>query len=279
MSTGKHFILLLITFSFWLGRQHANAQTTPLPHYENFDTSANIRWTTYQLGTNAPDDFPWNISIHNAYSPAFSMMHTCNAGTAQANDWAVCKNAFSFTAGGKIDSIRSWITSNQPPAAGDTIGIYLLVGSTDPRQASARILLHDFRGANFQTDSWIKTTNITIPPTPGMCFIAFRYKTANNCINIFLDNMRLSGNAATGISPVFLAGEDFTIAPNPVADNLNIRSKEALATINIYDLTGRKIHTQSFQPTIYMANLSRGTYILELIGANGKRGIQKIVKQ
>lgn len=279
MKTGKLFILVLITFSLWLTNQRSYGQITTLPYYENFDNLANARWAAYQLGTNDPDDFPWNITIHNPYSQAFSMMHTCNTGTPQANDWTVSKNSFSFATGGKIDSIRSWITGTNPPAAGDTIGIYLLSGNTDPRLASSKILLHDFRGTNFQTDIWVKTTNITIPPTPGTSYIAFRYKTANNCINIFLDNMRLSGNTTTGVTPVLKAGEDFKTVPNPVIDNLTIQSKEQFEIINIYDVVGRKVHTQSFQPTINIAVLSQGTYILELIDKNKKRGIQKIVKQ
>ncbi len=279
MKTGTRFILTLIAFSLWLTNQYSYGQTTPLPYYENFDTLATARWTAYQLGTNDPDDFPWNITVHHPYSPAFSMMHTCNTGTPQANDWTVSKKAFSFAAGGKIDSIRTWITGANPPAAGDTIGIYLLTGNTDPRLASSRILLYDFRGANFQTDSWAKTTNIAIPPTPGTSYIAFRYKTANNCINVFLDNMRLSGNAATGLVPVFKAGEDFKTAPNPVANNLSIQSKVPFETIRIYDITGRKVHSQSFQPTINVSFLPQGTYILELMDKNKKKGIQKIVKQ
>lgn len=279
MKTGKRFTLVLFTCSLWLTNLCAYGQLTPLPYYENFDTSANVRWTAYQLGTTNPDDFPWNITVHNPYSPAFSMMHTCNTGTTQANDWAVCRKAFSFATGGKIDSIRSWITATAPPATGDTIGIYLLTGSEDPGTTSAKTLLYDFRGANFQTDSWIKTTNITIPPTPGMSFIAFRYKTANNCINIFLDNMHVSGNTGTGIIPKFKAGEDFNITPNPVVNNLTIQSKEQVEVINIYDLAGRKMHNQPFQPTIDVAFLAQGTYVLELIGQDGKRGMQKIVKQ
>ncbi len=279
MKAGKLSILTLITFSLWSTNQHVYGQTTPLPYFENFDNLANARWTVYELGTNNADDFPWNITIHNPYSQAFSIMHTCNTGTAQADDWAVCKNSFSFATGGKIDSIRSWITAAHPPAVGDTIGIYLLTGNADPRQATAIRLLHDFRGNNFQTDIWIKTTNITIPSTPGTSYIAFRYKTANNCINIFLDNMQLSGNAATGIIPAFKVGEDFKTSPNPVADNLTIQSKEAFEIINIYDVMGRRIHTQAFQPRITIAALPQGTYILELIDKNKKRGIQKIVKQ
>lgn len=279
MKITKIFILVLIVFSLLLPNQRSYGQTTPLPYYENFDTLANLRWTAYMLGTDDPDDFPWSITIHNPYSQPFSMMHTCNTGTTQANNWTVSKNAFSFATGGKIDSIRSWITSVTAPAINDTIGIYLLSGNMDPGLASSKMLLHDFRGADFQTDVWVKTMNITIPPIPGKSYIAFRYKTANNCINIFLDNMHLSGNASSSITPVFKGAEDFQTVPNPVINNLTIQSKEECETINIYDIVGRKVHSQSFEPTINIAFLSPGTYILELSDKNKKRGIQKIVKQ
>lgn len=275
----KRFFLVLAGFSLILMNQRSYGQTTTLPYYENFDTLANLRWTAYQLGTDDPDDFPWYITIHNPYSPSFSMMHTCNTGTAHANNWTVCKNAFSFASGGKIDSIRSFITSINPPAADDTIGIYLLTGNSNPDLATSKILLHDFRGIHFKTDVWAKTTDITIPPTPGTSYIAFRYKTANNCINIFLDNMHLSGNVSSGVSQVFPTAEDVKTVPNPVMNILTIQTKEQFEIVNIYDLTGRIVHTQSFQPTINIAFLSQGTYILELIDKNKQRGIQKIMKQ
>ncbi|WP_222165159.1 T9SS type A sorting domain-containing protein [Edaphocola aurantiacus] len=270
----------LIFFSIMLMQQRSYAQITPLPYYENFDTLANARWTAYRLGTNEPDDFPWYITIHNPYSAPFSMMHTCNVtGTAQANNWTVSKNAFSFVSGGKIDSIRSWITATNPPATGDTIGIYLLTGNQDPALASSVTLLHDFRGADFQTGAWIKTTDILIPPTPGQSYIAFRYKTANNCISIFLDNMQLSGNSPSGINPVSKTGIDFKVSPNPVTDNLTIRSEATIETITVYDIAGRKVHMQAYQPTINISFLSPGTYILELVDKDHKRGIQKVLKQ
>ncbi|PSK93033.1 T9SS type A sorting domain-containing protein [Taibaiella chishuiensis] len=278
MNAKQHLILVWIALTLALANRAAG-QITPLPYYENFDNAASSRWTAFSLGTSDPDDFPWNITIHNPYSAPFSMMHTCTNGTAQANNWTVCKNAFSFTSGGKIDSIRSWITANNPPATNDTIGIYLLVGNANPALASTAILLHDFRAANFQTGSWIKTTNINIPPTPGSCYIAFRYKTANNCINIFLDNMQLSANVGTGILPVYKAGDDFIIAPNPAVKDLVIRSKHDFEQIHIYNIAGQRVHTQAFQPAIDISYLAPGAYILELIDRNKQTGIQKIVKQ
>lgn len=269
-------LTLLAVMSF---KQRSYAQITPLPYYENFDTQAIARWTPYRLGTNDQDDFPWYITIHNPYSEPFSMMHTCTVPTAQANNWTVSKNAFSFAAGGKIDSIRSWITATNPPASGDTIGIYLLTGNQDPALANTVTLLHDFRGANFQTNTWVKTTDILIPPTQGQSYIAFRYKTANNCISIFLDNMQLSGNGSSSIKPVNKMGIEFKISPNPVADQLSIQSEVAVETINIYDLTGRKIHTQEYQPVINMSFLTSGTYLLELVDKDKKRGMQKVMKQ
>ncbi|RQO29676.1 hypothetical protein DBR32_15570 [Taibaiella sp. KBW10] len=279
MKTMKPFILVLSIFSLLLMNKYTYGQITPLPYYENFDNSANLRWTTYSFGTVDADDFPWYITIHNPYSPAFSMMHTCNSSTTQANNWAVCQKQFSFTAGGRIDSIRTWISSVHPPAIGDTIGIYLLSGNPDPSLATSKILLQDFRGPNFQTDIWAKTTNIPIPPSPGKSYIAFRYKTANNCINIFLDNMHLSGSGPTGITERFKAGKDFKAVPNPVVNTLTIQSKQQFETVHIYDVVGQKVHTQTFARQIDISFLSPGIYFLELIDHNKNRGIEKIVKQ
>lgn len=280
MKTLKTLIPLLILLSVMLLPQPSVAQITPLPYYENFDTQAIARWTAYRLGTNDPDDFPWYITIHHPFSEPFSMMHTCEGtGTAQANNWMVSKNAFSFAAGGKIDSIRSFITATSTPATGDTIGIYLLSGNQDPALASTVTLLHDFRGANFQTGAWIKTTNIMIPPTPGQSYIAFRYKTAQNCINIFLDNMQLSGNGPNSLESVLSAGVDFKLSPNPVRDKLIIQGEGSFEKIQIYNTLGNKVYAQAYQATIDISSLSAGMYILELIDKDQKRGIAKFIKE
>lgn len=74
---------------------------------------------------------------------------------------------------------------------------------------------------------------------PGNSYIAFRYKTASNCINIFLDNMQLSGNAPSAIN-------------DPA---------------------------QAFQPEIDLSALTAGVYFVELVDSRQQKSIHRIVKQ
>lgn len=75
---------------------------------------------------------------------------------------------------------------------------------------------------------------------------------------------------------------DLKIYPNPVQSNLNISSEEVFQTAIIYNLIGQPIRQFSIQNTqveINVSDLSKGTYILQLITKNGQSVTKQIIKQ
>ncbi|NRA92965.1 MAG: VCBS repeat-containing protein [Psychroserpens sp.] len=75
---------------------------------------------------------------------------------------------------------------------------------------------------------------------------------------------------------------DFSILPNPTKDILTIKTGLSLenAIFNIYDISGRRIMTNSLNnsDTIDVSQLSAGNYILSIISGNTIRN-QKFIKQ
>ena len=68
----------------------------------------------------------------------------------------------------------------------------------------------------------------------------------------------------------------FTLYPNPVTNNVTIKTEEAIELINIYSVTGKKIATYS-TTSINTSLLMSGIYFIE-VHSNGKKSVQKFVK-
>jgi hypothetical protein len=268
---------LLCIFTVCLGTSVAlNAQTTPLPYTYGFDNTTG--WQTFRKG--ATPTYTFEIKTANPFAGTGNLYHDypVGGGPAATDDWYVSP-PFSFASGGKIDSLRRRFAGFGTPGAGDTVSIYLLKGSADPAMATSRTMLYDFRDANYINDNtWNKITNIAIPITPGTSYIAIRYRTVVNWLDVSFDNLRVSGNA-TNVNTVYKAGTHFHIAPNPATSQLNIQTKESFERINVYDMTGRKVIGQAFQQGVNIASLSAGTYVLELIDQYGQQGKTLFVKQ
>lgn len=251
------------------------AQTTPLPYITGFENAPSL-WQLIRKG-HADPFYKWTISNINAYS-GNSLYHGYPVGgTFATDDWYVSP-PFSFAAGGKIDSLRHFFSGFGNPQAGDTVAIYLLNGNADPDLAS-KTLLYDFRDAKYVPDhTWNKTTNITIPPTSGSCYIAFRYRTVNNWLDVRFDNLGISG-ISTGVHHIYMVGKDFTTVPNPVINSITIHTRVAFRQVNIYNITGKTVYSHPFQSTIDLSHLPAGPYFLELADGNQQKGFLSIIKQ
>ncbi|WP_310555840.1 CotH kinase family protein [Flavobacterium sp.] len=73
-----------------------------------------------------------------------------------------------------------------------------------------------------------------------------------------------------------------SLFPNPVVDVVTIQSNQELALIEIFDISGKKVHTaylNSNRAQINMSNMMSGFYIVKILDSNGKMETQKIVKQ
>jgi len=75
----------------------------------------------------------------------------------------------------------------------------------------------------------------------------------------------------------------FTIAPNPVRDNLVISGDKAIAKVVISSLAGKTVKEESYANgktglQVGVSNLAAGTYMIRITDINGNTGTQKFVK-
>ena len=255
----------------------ADAQTS-LPYVEKFNsTTPPGGWQLIRKGDPNPFHM-WDINSLNGYDGNYAFHDYPVGGTVATVDWYVSP-PFSFTSGGKLDSVRHHFSGFGIPQAGDTVAIYLLQGSSDPALAT-KTLLHDFRGTNYTADAtWNKTTNIVIPPTTGTSYIAFRYYTVINWLDVKFDNVGLSGNGVNGVDEVYKHGADFTIAPNPTTNRATIKTATPFVWLKLYDAQGRVVRSEHFAPVMDISALPSGAYFLELTDGGQKRGFTTIHKK
>jgi hypothetical protein len=77
-----------------------------------------------------------------------------------------------------------------------------------------------------------------------------------------------------------LTSFSITIFPNPASETLHVQSNIALASIEIYNLSGKLILANNDfrnHGTIHLKNIENGSYLLKITSINGSQSLRKIV--
>jgi hypothetical protein len=90
--------------------------------------------------------------------------------------------------------------------------------------------------------------------------------------------------AQVPLSSAELNAREFSIYPNPFESEIliSLKNDAGAKDIFIYDLTGKLIYSDTFyalNTTLFLNDISKGTYILTIIGNDGKQYSQQIVKK
>lgn len=239
--------LLAVLFSINLSAQ------TPLPYYTGFESGELEGWAEYNLG-------PENSLYTWQYSNGVLAHDYPVGGTLETHDWFVSPG-FDFSGGGAIDSVSYRFSGFGTPIPGDTIGIYLVVGSQNPDEASELIMLREYTDSEYNNDFvWRVDTALTIPETPGISYIAFRYSTIVNWLVPGFDDLYISSN---GTSTDDIETTTLSAFPNPANSTLYFTSALS-GEVEIYNLNGRLVQslTVSGDKKIDISQLETGLYLL-----------------
>lgn len=264
--------LFTIVSTLLLQMTVSKAQTS-LPYYTGFDnTTQKAGWQEFRKG-NADPTYKWDYSSVSAYSAPTCLLHNYPVGgTVTTDDWFVSPG-FNLPAGGRLDSIRSAFSGFGMPAAADTVALYLLKGSPDPALATSKILLLDYRGANYSNDNTWRTNMISISPSTGSCYLAVRYKTVNNWLDVKFDNIRISALTSTSIHTKQLQEEGLVLYPNPASQSLKIQFGTPVSgpvSVKIYNTLGElQLEQKLMDDEALHFNLKNGTYFYSIIPDNG----------
>jgi len=90
--------------------------------------------------------------------------------------------------------------------------------------------------------------------------------------------LRVVSNIAKSLSVLeFETDANISVYPNPATEIINV-SGEDIQQVSIYDMSGRQVSTAKNINTISVSNLSKGTYLVRVLTANGE-STHKVIKK
>lgn len=258
--------LLLLHFFLCIANIHFILAQTELPYFSDFESEqVEENWVQFQLGPEA-SGYTWNLSNIGTLDHYYPV-----GGMEETDDWFVSP-AFNFGNGGMIDSISGTFFGFGLPFGIDTVALYLLEGSNNPSMAENKVLLKLFSDSTYMNDMVERTYyDIPIPVTTDTAYIAFRYKTIINWLDVRFDDLQIS--AVPPLLAIDFIETDLLqveIAPNPSNGIIRIdaplmKGTEAL----IYDIRGALVHQISLNSdivTLDLSHLNTGLYYLKITG-------------
>lgn len=260
----RFFTLTLLALIFGITTSDAQTYST------GFDSAAEqAGWTAYVKGAQN-GLYHWDITNNGHSNPNCLSHYYPVGGTEPTDDWYVSP-VFDFSGGGRIDSLWQYFSGFGLPLEGDTIKLYLLTGSPDPDLASSKVSLYSFSDSNYVNDNtWRRVENIHIPATAGDSYLAFRYRTVVNWLDVRFDDIYVTAAAPSNTTQ--LTHNTLSLFPNPASNSIELKLTKELdiQQLNIVDMNGRCVkQLKQIQPQLDISALSKGSYYLQLICTEG----------
>ena len=271
------FLLLILTFTS-LSTSNIFAQS----YSTGFDNATEQSgWNQYRVGVSDPF-YEWEYTTSDALSAPNCILHNYHVGGSEiTDDWFVSP-IFDFSEGGTIDSVWHRFSGFGLPMSGDTVALYVINGSADPDLATSKTLLFNYVDSNYVNDAvWRLRTNIEIPTLSGDSYLAFRYKTIVNWLDVRFDDLKVTSNESTGIEKINVDHLLIQVFPNPVNDFLLIKPENSIniQSLTLFSIDGEEIKRLPISENkISLENLEKGFYILRI---NTNQGVftKKLLKE
>lgn len=254
-----------------------------LPYYTGFDSPGERSgWDEYRKGATNPNN-QWQITSVGPLSPPDALYHGYPVGgTTPTDDWYVSPE-FSFPNGGMIDSVWNAFSGFGTPMAGDTVAIYLLTGDQDPDLATSVTMLFNYADTNYVNDNnWHVNTDIIIPATNEPAFIAFRYTTTVNWLDVKFDNLYISGDSTMSTNTNAAVQRTTSIYPNPTRDYLSLDIPAGLnvKNIEIINMSGIKVKAERYNGgRLDVSELPAEQYIVRMHTSEGIQSHKVVIMQ
>ena len=105
-----------------------------------------------------------------------------------------------------------------------------------------------------------------------------------NAYDVDADLTTVSSTASAEIYVPALSTKDFAtldveLFPNPTSNFINIKSKNPISNVKVYNNLGQLIKEESGKSRIDFSNVSSGYYILKVEDNLGNLGVKKVIKQ
>lgn len=256
-----------------LGLSHSAKAQTVYHYFTGFDNAAQkAGWQQFRKGDLGLAN--WGYATFNAYSTPERLSHNYPVGgTVPTDDWFVSPG-FYFSGGGIIDSLRFNFSGFGTPNTGDTLLLMLLEGSPDPDLATNKTVLKDYYINYVHDGIWKLDTNIGVDPTNGIGYLAFRYKTTVNWMDVMFDNISLSIIAGAGVNSIDKNNFQFFVYPNPSTNNISVsylNNKSQPIEYSVMNCLGQIVFSSleneqagNINRVFNLENMPEGIYILKV---------------
>lgn len=90
----------------------------------------------------------------------------------------------------------------------------------------------------------------------------------------------LTRNSVLGTNDIATENKAIALYPNPARETVNFKNADKIKSVEIYETTGRKVKSVELKSSeLTVAELSAGTYYLELQLKDGTKAYEKLIKE
>ena len=273
--TPRNMTRLLFAALLALSLQASTYAQNSLPYYPGFESATDLAgWNQYRLGPATDPNYEWNFfgGELNHYYPV--------GGNDTTDDWMVSP-ALDLSMGATIDSVRFKAGGFGMPFGIDTVAMYLVIGDQNPANASSVQLLHLFTDNTYNFDNvWRAVGNIFLAPTTDSAYIAFRYQTIVNWLDVFVDDLYITPGPVVVCECLPATGQA-RLVPNPAREAFQVWEVEPanVTSVELLSIDGRVLRVyQGIEHRLSTLGIAPGTYFVRVNMLDGSAVQQLVVE-
>lgn len=270
----------------------SSAQTTLLSEgFDNITTLTTWTQTNQSTTVGTTSWFQGNDAVFPSQTGAVTSYIGANfnntAGNNTISNWLITPSLMLQNG----DVIKFWSRTVATPAYADRLQVRLSngtyaapVGSTGIGSFSTALL--EINASLTTTDYPNVWTEYTIAisglsATPVAANIGFRYFVTSggpggsNSDYIGIDTFSVT-RPALAVSDVNKS--KMSVYPNPTSDYLKINTSEKISSVEVYDISGKKVNAEFDGISIDVQKLEKGSYVIKINGETGTI-TQKFIKK
>ncbi|MDF2554014.1 MAG: C-terminal target protein [Chryseobacterium sp.] len=125
------------------------------------------------------------------------------------------------------------------------------------------------------------THSMTTTTTGYGTLVSGCWQSTGNVLQANFSYVKISSLDNLGVKSVEIDG-GLSVYPNPVKDYLYIKLAKDVSEFHIFNMVGQKVYSEknnSKTPQLNVSNLSKGSYILQMIDKNGNAGTARFFKE
>lgn len=248
-----------------------------------FDTKKEqAEWIQYDLGEENTS-YVWVFDQNSPNSEPYCLGHWYPVGGMEiTNHWMVSP-LIQLDAGGRIDSLWSAFGGFGLPYNQDTVALYAFQGNQDPSLANNFQLIRLFTDTTYMNDQvWKKHENLEIPNITGDAYLAFRYQTIINWLDVKFDDLYVSKELFVGIEEQNYLANSVQLISNPVKNELRLKNDVLDEEVNatLINAKGQELNLFKLNTitTIDVSDLKSGIYFVNL-KTKTANSVIKVIKQ